>query len=162
MDFEVLRKKVLDALNELRENDHQLLEVDVNERSISHKLAEYLQKKFELCVDCEYNKHGKKPKRMFREYGDVGYEDTTGKTVFPDIVIHKRGVDTDNLLVIEIKKSSNNIPRDFDKEKIIAYGKEIDYKFGLFLEINVDIPIDHLEWYENGKFRENETFRYPS
>lgn len=161
MNFETLRKKALDALYEFRNgDDRRLLDLDVNERTISHKLAEYLQKKFELSVDCEYNRHGKKPKRIFREYGVAGYDDTTGRTVFPDIVVHQRGTDVENLLVIEMKKSSNPDPRDFDKQKIEAYGKEVDYEFGLFLEMNVKNSSDYLEWYENGEFKEKEIITY--
>jgi len=157
MSLESIRKKVLEALCKLRTNDHYLLEAKVNERTISHKLAEYLQEEFELVVDCEYNRHKKEPKRIFRELGNINCNDTDGKTVFPDIVVHKRGTDDENLLVIEIKKSSNPIDRDFDREKIVAFTTELDYKFGLFLEINVDNPHDYLEWYEEGRPIRDET-----
>ena len=62
MDFEVIETIVHSALNKLKQQDHQLLEISINERTISHKLAEYMQKEFsDLFVDCEYNRHHELP-----------------------------------------------------------------------------------------------------
>ena len=48
------------ALSELIERDSFLFEADANERSITHKLAEYLQAQFQdWNVDCEYNRNGR-------------------------------------------------------------------------------------------------------
>src|SRR4030042_3754738 len=53
---EEIEYKIKIALGILFKNDSFLLEKDVNERSISHKLAEYLQEQFpDYDVDCEYN-----------------------------------------------------------------------------------------------------------
>lgn len=52
-----VHKKVEKAINILSKNDAFLLEGNVNERSISHKLAEYLQQEFnDWNVDYEYNR----------------------------------------------------------------------------------------------------------
>ena len=46
------------CLQKLRKLDKDLLDINVNERTITHKLAEYLQKHFpEFNVDCEYNRY---------------------------------------------------------------------------------------------------------
>jgi len=59
--------------------------------------------------------------------------------------------DKKNLLIIEIKKSSNKIHHDFDIIKIKAFTlKPYNYKFGLFLEINVDGGDNCLKWYQKG------------
>jgi len=51
-------KKIEVGLNLLINNDGYLLYKNINERSITHKLAEYLQNLFpEWNVDCEYNKN---------------------------------------------------------------------------------------------------------
>ena len=57
--------KVLAGLEMLLANDGYLLLNDANERSITHKLAEYIQLLMQgWNVDCEYNKHGKNVKRL--------------------------------------------------------------------------------------------------
>lgn len=69
MDETKIRDRVEEALKILLKNDAYLLEHDVNERSITHKLAEYLQQELrkysefnDYQVDCEYNKDLKKCK----------------------------------------------------------------------------------------------------
>ena len=54
-----------EAIKVVVEHDRHLLEVDVNERSITHRLAMYLQKALPECdVDAEYNRDQAKPKRL--------------------------------------------------------------------------------------------------
>ena len=152
MEFELIEKILENALKKLREFDSQLLEINVNERTISHKLAEHIQGKIRgFSVDCEYNRHQGLVKKLHIPHDDVSIEDIDAKTIFPDIVIHKRNTDDENLLVIEIKKSSNSQNRDFDISKIKALTTEpYNYKFGLFLEINTTESSDCLKWYKEG------------
>ena len=152
MEFELIEKILENALKKLREFDFQLLEIDVNERTISHKLAEHIQEKIQdLSVDCEYNRYQRLVKKLQIPHGDISMEDIDAKTIYPDIVIHKRNTDNDNLLVIEIKKSTNNQSHDFDICKIKALTTEpYNYKFGLFLEINTTEGSDCLKWYKEG------------
>jgi hypothetical protein len=170
--------------------DFNLLVRDVNERSISHKLADYLQSEFnelELKVDCEYNGHGDNEKTLdadekMIEVLEQKYDaqelkeklrDTNAITVFPDIIVHKRGTDERNELVIEIKKSSNKDKwlRQFDAEKPTAFTKELwskpytsyHYNYGLFLDIPTNGEVantlerwlrdcqERWKWFENGK-----------
>jgi hypothetical protein len=57
MKFKKVERKVKCSINKLMEFDDFLLEKDVNERSITHKLAEYMQQEFkDWDVDCEYNR----------------------------------------------------------------------------------------------------------
>lgn len=156
MDFEEVRQKLKAALKKLRVKDSFLIKADTNERTISHKLAEYLQEEFpNWNVDCEYNRHGydiKKLRVTHMPKGNVELNETEAKTIFPDIVVHERNNDERNLLVIEVKKTSNTESRQFDREKIIGLTKdEYRYRYGLLLEIAVDKSRDVLEWYENGK-----------
>ncbi len=56
MEIEEIYDKLEIAIESLFSNDNWLLEKDLSERSISHKLAEYLQPLFlDYNVDCEYN-----------------------------------------------------------------------------------------------------------
>ena len=77
---EDVKRRVIAAICALYRHDRELLDVDANERSITHKLAEHLQREFPgWHVDCEYNRVGREPRRL------------EAKTVFPDIIVHRRG-----------------------------------------------------------------------
>jgi len=117
------------ALGALVIRDRYLLERDVSERAITHKLAEYLQDEFpNWNVDCEYNRDGHEPKRL-------GFDDK----VLPDIIVHRRGEEGPNLMVIEVKKS-NNAQRggeQRDLQKLQAYLRKLSYKAAVFIEFDV-------------------------
>ncbi|MFC4620589.1 hypothetical protein ACFO4N_18030 [Camelliibacillus cellulosilyticus] len=130
MDFQT-KKRIIRAVIKLYTNDDYLLKNNLNERTIMHKLAAYLQDEFideGYNVDCEYNKNVEdksglktiyilqKEARHIRRF-QVGkeFEDNIKdereyliKPVYPDIVIHKRGSNHKNLLIIEIKKLNNS------------------------------------------------------
>ncbi|RZD14205.1 MAG: hypothetical protein EVJ47_05925 [Candidatus Acidulodesulfobacterium ferriphilum] len=97
-----------------------MLKNNLNERSITHKLAEYIQKYFsDYNVDCEYNRMPNKrnnngeaeakfiPKELNLSVSKTRSNDDKGTTVYPDIIIHKRGSNKSNLIVIEAKKKAN-------------------------------------------------------
>jgi hypothetical protein len=136
--MEVLVKQAIDMLFT---NDIFLLENDVNERTITHKLAEYLQDAFaNWHVDCEYNRYCqnsellKKTLILPRHSKKVNVDDLEAKTVYPDIIVHGRGTEF-NLLVIEVKKSTSTQSIDFDMLKLHQYKKELHYKYALFLTL---------------------------
>lgn len=144
------RERVMNAIEKLLKKDKYLLRADVNERSITHRLGMYLQDEFpDYDVDCEYNRNGIDPKR-------IGYPETTetndseGRTVFPDIIVHKRGNNDSNYLVVEVKKSNSKVKSEIDREKLWEYKKHngLNYEFALFLIIEVgDKPgITSVEW----------------
>lgn len=153
MNLEELERTVRTALGRLRAQDLFLIRANANERTISHKLAEHLQKEFAtLKVDCEYNRHGNEIKWLEVPTSNISWDDTEAKTVFPDIIVHQRNNDNHNLLVIEVKKSSNARNSQFDENKLIAFTKEpYCYSFGLFLKISTNTTDDILKWYENGR-----------
>ncbi len=132
---EVLERFEL-SLDALFNNDIYLLEHDVNERTITHKLAEHLQDRFpEWNVDCEYNRDRHDPKRIGIETGLESIQ----INVYPDIIIHERGTNERNLLIIEAKKS--NDPRlngaEADHQRIEGFSASLGYQIGVFLEFNV-------------------------
>lgn len=140
---EEIKQRVIAAIGRLYRHDPGLLEVDVNERTITHKLAEYLQDEFpEWHVDCEYNRRGDQVKRLNLSNWHVSPEDTEAKTVFPDIIIHRRRTNA-NLVVIEVKKSSGGEEtKDLEKLQAFTGDPAYQYRFGLFLRMG---PIEHLE-----------------
>lgn len=91
-------------------------------------------------VDCEYNRDSNVPKRLQsslfqRDSNDVApHRDTEGKTVFPDIIVHKRGTQV-NLLVVEVKKTTSTVCDDVDIIKLCAFMEELGYKHALFLKL---------------------------
>jgi hypothetical protein len=116
-----------------------LLEINAHERSIAHKLAEYLQQQFhDWHVDCEYNRHGIEIKKL----GEA--------RVYPDIIVHLRNTPF-NLLVIELKCSNENYKGDIEKlKKFTDQNGEFKYKLGLFLKI-LDQEIKEMIWFKNGQ-----------
>jgi hypothetical protein len=143
-------------------HDKYLAIADVNERSISHRLAIYLEDEINEWldgwhVDCEYNRDVSSPREPYTKRLDlyemnqvcVSVDDEHATTVYPDIIVHKRGTNQ-NLLVIEMKKSSATRNGRFDKErKLPAYKIQLGYKYAAFVHIRVGQPIGYdWEWIE--------------
>lgn len=121
------------ALDELLNRDSYLLKNNVNERSVSHRLAMYLQSQFpDWHVDCEYNRNHDDVKRLELDVRVTTDLDLDAVTVFPDIIVHRRATD-ENLLVIEIKKSTSRESSDYDLKKLNAFKKELGYQFAIFV-----------------------------
>lgn len=136
------------ALKSLIEKDGDILRADINERSISHKLAGYLEPYFSNWnVDCEYNRDHDDPKRLRIPRRNVRTDYIQARTVFPDIIIHKRGTD-ENLLVIEIKKTTSEEGDKFDHQKLNAFKKQLGYKFAVFVKVRIDYApsIEVVNW----------------
>ena len=130
LSLKEIKIKVEKALKLLHEKDNFLLEVNASERSITCKLASYLQEEFEgYDVDSEYNRQGPNsdPKTVNINYSK--------RRVYPDIIIHHRLDSENNLLAIEVKKSINPATKKAgdDLNKLVAYKNDLDYKYGLFL-----------------------------
>jgi hypothetical protein len=124
---------VIQAAECLLEHDSYLLTCDLNERSVTHKFAEHLQREFpDWNVDCEYNRDHYDPKRLkLPSRHDISSDDLDAKTVFPDIIIHRRGTD-ENVVVIEVKKSTNPESDDWDIRKLAAFRNQLGYRVALF------------------------------
>ena len=137
---EEIKQKIIKAIVNFFRFDDILLALDASERSVTHKLAEHLQREFSTWnVDCEYNRLGYDPKRLSLSFGSIEPSETEAKTVFPDIVIHHRNKD-ENILVIELKKSPVRDTRN-DESKLCAFTNqrgEYHYLLGLFLVIGED------------------------
>lgn len=104
MNRERLRADILSALSRVYDEDRDLLSdnIDACERSLMHRFTRYLMELVEssnesiyegVRVDGEYNRHLYNPKMLY------------GKFIFPDVIIHQRNTDKNNLCIIEFKKS---------------------------------------------------------
>lgn len=118
------------ALKKFLSCDSYLLENNLSEWSITHKIGCYLQEIFpEYDVDCEYNKKTDLKKRIQTELGVKGFR--------PDIIVHKRGNMENNLLVIQAKKNwkfSYNEEKEH-LEKLTKRNREFRYDYGIYIHI---------------------------
>ncbi|MBI4086679.1 hypothetical protein HY416_01705 [Candidatus Kaiserbacteria bacterium] len=204
-------KKIEIGLDYLINDDAYLLRNDLNERAITHKLAEYYQILFRgWNVDCEYNKNLERAKEISIHpkfflsrmaaclenkdseiskltKNDISSEDIRNlmeqlkkprtkyiddldlwvfllkispkkiirKTIFPDIIIHRRGT-MDNNIVIEAKKTTNTDRKSrlYDLLKLATLVSNPEYKYneGIFIELPTSsrfIPPVNFSKYKN-------------
>ena len=162
--WEEIEEKVNLALDIFYVKDKYLIDNDIHERSMTHKLAIYLEGLFkEYDVDCEYNKNISKSKKIhdieykiqeIRKIEKDEYKDSV--VVFPDITIHKRGNKLKNLLVIEVKKDNaikNNKSKleEIDIFKLKAYTTEdLNYRYGIYINLKNSREKVVIKKFENG------------
>lgn len=147
MEIETIKNLIGKAVDDLYSKDLDLLERENNEVTISCKLAQYLFLKFSgYRVDCEYNRHLNDIKRMNL--------DNTRKIIKPDIIIHKRDIDKDNLVYIEIKTDHNNESREEDYKRIKAATDSkggYSYKLGIFIDLNRNKDNLLIRYFQDGE-----------
>ncbi len=146
MQIEVVVKNLRAAINVLLEKEADNFARGLNELNISAHMAFYLKPFFpQFDVDPEYNGDIEKPNdrkaldiaknRMM----EIGFEpnDKNNYKISPDIIIHRRKTNDNNLVVIEIKKDSHSRKhKEFDLIKLehltIDYvGNHYNYKLGV-------------------------------
>lgn len=143
--MEDIKDKLLRALKTLFQKDYSLIQRDCNERSVSFRLGIYLNNIFEqegYDVDCEYNRNKYDKKQL-----------GNGESNYPDIIVHKRGVNENNLLYIEVKKykalTKNNY--ETDKRKLLGFTTSSgDYKYKLGAHVIFSYCELHIIWYSDG------------
>lgn len=98
-------------------------------------------------MDCEYNRHGLATKLLPRQC-----QGTDQNYVFPDIIVHVRGDDDSNLLVVEAKPRVEWPVPECDAAKLMEFTRpdgEYRYRFGLFVGLN-ELQSPQLVWYQRG------------
>ncbi len=151
---------VNNTLEDLYKNDKYLLENDSSERNIVFHFGRYFIKNLEknnffknnnYNVDYEYNKD------VFNEkkYKEVVYEGKKHK-IFPDILLHERGSNDNNILAIEFKKYSNTNQngKKIDEYKLKALTDNklhFKYQMGLFIELGKTINTVKIKKFIDGK-----------
>lgn len=118
-------------LHEPSDSDHEMDKYHyVGERAVVFRFAYYLQKILEnnhlfqgLSVDCEYN----------RNLNDVKRTPKFPKGTYPDLILHKRGEESNNLLIMEFKAYWNkDISHDINKIKeFIDVNGDYGYVYGI-------------------------------
>ncbi|MBS1552601.1 MAG: hypothetical protein JST15_11105 [Bacteroidetes bacterium] len=142
MELNEAVRKINHCIRNLYSNDIDLFERNNYEVTISAKLAQYLFIEFkEYDVDCEYDKHIDNSKQL----------NELERNIRPDIIIHKRGIDTENLVCIEIKKSNSDNAEDIYKLKALTNRTgDYKYKLGIFILLTKNRAKQKIVYYENG------------
>lgn len=99
--------KVVSALQEFYAREQFLFDKDLGERTLTHRLAVQIERQFDRWeVDCDYNRLGERVLKL--PHGSIiSTDDGLGKSIFPDIVVHRRAI-PENLLAIEVRKEGNH------------------------------------------------------
>jgi len=136
MEGEEVKKRLHDALQKIVKSDLYLLEHDLSERCIASRLAMYLQSLFsKYAVDVEYNRAGAFPKKLGLPEKCANYRNNNGEAlVVPDIIIHRRGLEGPNILVLELKKTSNRDAYQCDRKRVRAFRTQLRYAYGALIE----------------------------
>ena len=142
---EKLSKELIDiferAKNEFLEKEKDIIKNDTNERTLTQRLAFYLEiqlrkniKYENYSVDYEYNRKEEDIKRL--KFG----KNTDKKEIYPDIIVHQRKI-KNNLIAIEMKKTtSRNTDKIKDIEKLKALTDEkncYSYILGIYFELDI-------------------------
>src|SRR3954453_15310459 len=111
--------KVVIALQEFYAREAFLIENDLGERTLTHRLAVHLEKQFAgWNIDCDYDRLGERTLQL--PHGTiVSTDEHFAKSVYPDIVVHQREV-PNNLLAVEVRKAANHQPPEHDLHKLRA------------------------------------------
>lgn len=144
--MEITKEQILQgieyALIHLYDKDKYLLEHKVHEQAIVFRFALYFEnfvnslgKDYNL--DVEYNKNMDNPKRI--------RANENGKK--PDLIIHSRGSNECNLLILEFKTYWNsNYQQDFKKLKEFCRANEYNYQYGACIILGREKADTHIEW----------------
>lgn len=179
MTRDEVEQLVAQSISDLLREDRLLLQNDVAERAITHKLAEYIQTKLPprippLHVDCEYNRdvtRGRgKPKAVMmlrrptrRELQQAvntnDIEQLLATSTYPDIIVHQRGNNDENLLVIEVKKANNSVSHKHDFQKLEAFTENTEHNsynftYGVFILFETDCKeprVSDMKWFSQGQ-----------
>lgn len=140
---------VLLAIKDIYLKDIDLINKDLCERCLVHRLAVYLEDRFNgYYVDCEFNKS------FYENYVGPKYVSNKINGNYIDIIVHKRSNNPgENLLCFEVKKVNNYKDRNKDKENLeILTGESFCYTLGFFICLGKSFETTSVEVYSNGRF----------
>ena len=136
----ILKRALLMLLN----NDLKTFGKNIGERPIMCRIAHYMvgegAEKDGLTVDCDYNRHGDILKKYLWPPKAESIEGAKLKRFFPDIVLHMRRDNSQNILVCEIKKKGDGRGSTDDHKRLSILTKQeggnFCYDLGAFIEVD--------------------------
>lgn len=145
---QLLTEMVEQCVAKLYVDDIRLVERGGMERSLAFRFGLYLDYAIRTCdwlsnlhIDLEYNKNGLTPKRTPRRPNGAQ----------PDLILHTREIQDNNILVVEFKGWWNTYDRQNDRIKLEDFVSQIgEYKYGLgvFIEFNQVPAYEYFHDYE--------------
>lgn len=112
------------ALDRLVRYDSQLFDLKACERALHFRIAHYMAQSRlihrPLTVDCEYNRRWDEEKLLWL------FGNRRASKVFPDILIHERNTDANNMVALEIKRPYQRLRHD--REKLRAFRDQLMYR----------------------------------
>ena len=148
--------------------DGDLIQRDASERtvvaniyckvnSILNEKQNFTKQLQNFGIDIEYNRNRTSPKRVYEKCDSCQKSNCYIKKInlphtssSPDMIIHQRGSNDDNQVVIEYKKTSNGDveERDPDKTKLIYFTcqqpfpfhekENFQFQIGFFIDLDID------------------------
>lgn len=116
----------------------ELITLGVNEQTLSQHIANYMGASTPagLRVDVEYNRHGLEKKVLMLAPGHAPGSQLVPTVVRPDIVVHVRGTDEQNVAAFEVKKPGVDLSRD--RAKLEALISQYGYVCAAHIIVGVD------------------------
>ena len=133
--MERLIYKIKHAMKILYEEDEILFNNEISERCLVYNFAKHFVKTLDskeyegLNLDLEYNRNCSGMKATNNQL-----------TSYPDLILHKRGTNKDNRLVIEFKKWNNKSKLNKDRDKLKSFKIEYGYKLCMLIVFDKEDP----------------------
>ncbi len=123
------RNIILESLDKVASEHGYTEEIrnrDIHEQALSHRLAFHLENSGFFSgyqIDCEYNRYEERVKK-----------NASGKPIRPDILVHIRGVQSHNLMIIQAKKFNDSKLEIKQAENALQSDKlYLKYKFAFLV-----------------------------
>ena len=152
VDRTAILEAVSGALSDIVSKDRDLLTLQAHELALVHRFGVYLEerlreylRKHELTIDLDYDRHRDAQKWLPpRPDGSEGDE----RRFRPDLVVHHRGEDSRNVLVVEWKKSARYSIVECLEERIhrLLADRDEHHGYGYMLGVLADSSDTGIRW----------------
>jgi len=147
---EAVLAAVSGALADLAARDQALLELRAHELAVVHRFAVYLERhlrqmlaQHDLTIDIDYDRHGR-----LHKFLDPRDDRRKAARFRPDLVVHGRGDDDRNILVMEWKKNARNRTlarlRSRVEQLLISDASHSGYSYKI--GVLVDVRAERIKW----------------
>lgn len=140
------------ALSDVLHHDAPLLDFEAHELALVHRFGTYIEQHLQpilcdygLSIDLDYDRHGRAAK-----YLSCSSVSDDERRIRPDLILHRRGDDDANLLVLEWKKDAGPAVLARLEYRIASLLREpYSYRLGAIINSSKE----HLSWrtYESGQ-----------